>query len=539
PTVNMDGCSNRSVLLVLVSVLLITGSQGGNILGVFTSLSPSHLIIQMSMARILAENGHNVTVITALKPPINHKDITVVMVPMSEEDHKHMSTTISQFANKDNSNMVMTMFRSMGQMKFMMNKMKDIMKDQRVKNLYENKDNKFDLVMLGYFLNSYQLGIAHKLNAPVVIAASMPPNEIFNSVVGNPSSTSYVPAMNMAVEKGQAMTFAQRIQNFFTNTAMEIFFAILENYNSNAYKEVYGDDPNMPPYNDLYKNVSLAFFSSHALSEGPIRPIVPAVIEVGGVQIKDKPDPLPKAMAEFLSKADNGAILLSLGSNVKSSHLKADTNNKMYNVLSKLKQRVIWKWEDLDNTPGKSDNILYSKWLPQDDILAHPNITLFITHAGKGGITEAQYHGKPMLALPVFGDQPTNALKMVRDGFGLSLSLLTLEEQPFKETLHELLENPKYTQKVETFSALYRDRPLTARQSVLYWTEYVLRHHGAAHLQSPLLQMNFIASNNLDIYALLAAVLIVFIFISKFVLTLIIRRLKGNPKKNMDKIKKH
>ncbi|XP_062142551.1 UDP-glucosyltransferase 2-like [Drosophila sulfurigaster albostrigata] len=534
----MDHSSNRTVLLALLSVLLISGTQSGNILGVFPSLSPSHLIVQLAMANVLAENGHNVTVITALKPPVTYKNITVVQVPMSEEDHKQTSAIFAQFASQDNSNLLVTMYRSMGQMKFMMDKMRDVLKDQRVTDLYENKDNKFDLVMLGYFLNSYQLGIAHKFKAPVVIAASMPPIEIFNNVIGNPSASSFVPAMNMAVEKGQIMTFVQRVQNFLTNVATEVFFGFLENYNANTYKEVFGDDPNMPAFEELGKNVSLTFFSSHAISEGPIRPNVPAVIEVGGIQIKDKPNPLPKQLAEFLSQADNGAILLSLGSNVKSSHLKSDTNNKIFNVLSKLKQRIIWKWEDLDNTPGKSDNILYSKWLPQDDILAHPNITLFITHAGKGGITEAQYHGKPMLALPIFGDQPSNALRMVKDGFGISLSLLTLEEEPFKKSLTELLENPQYTHKVKTFSALYRDRPMSARESVLYWSEYVMRHHGAPHLQSPLMQMNFIASNNLDVFALLVTVLIVFIYISKFVLTAIYRKLKGKPK-NTDKIKRH
>jgi len=287
----------------------------------------------------------------------------------------------------------------------------------------------------------------------------------------------------------------------------------------------------MPDYDDLAKNVSLGFFASHALSEGPIRPIVPAAIEVGGIQIKDTPDPLPKPINDFLSNATNGAILLSLGSNVKGKHLKPDTVHKIFNVLSKLKQRVIWKWEDLENTPGKSANILYSKWLPQDDILAHPKVILFITHAGKGGITEAQYHGKPMLALPLFGDQPGNAERMVKEGFGLSLSLLTLEEQPFQESLVEILDNPQYAQKVKTFSSLYRDRPMSARQSVLYWTEYVLRHHGAPHLQSPLIHMNFIAANNLDVFALLASILFLFLYISKFILCLIIRKLKGNAKK--------
>jgi len=277
------------------------------------------------------------------------------------------------------------------------------------------------------------------------------------------------------------------------------------------------------------------FFSSHAASEGPIRPNVPAAIEIGGIQVKDTPDPLPQNMAEFLGNATDGAILLSLGSNVQGSHLKPETVVKMYNVLSKLKQRVIWKWEDLEKTPGKSENILYSKWLPQDDILAHPKIKLFINHAGKGGITEAQYHGKPMLSLPVFADQPANADAMVKKGFGLKVSLLTLEEQPFREAILEILSNPQYAQKVASFSALYRDRPMTARESVVYWSEYVIRHHGAQHLQSPLVHMNFIAAKNIDIYVLFVAIFVTLILLFKALVQFIYRKCTSKPKKE----KKH
>jgi len=290
----------------------------------------------------------------------------------------------------------------------------------------------------------------------------------------------------------------------------------------------------MPEYTDILRNTSLVFFCSHAASEGPIRPSVPAAIEIGGIQIKDKPDPLPKNLEKFLGNATHGAILLSLGSNVQGSHIKADTVKKIFSVLSNLKQRVIWKWEDLDKTPGKSDNILYSRWLPQDDILAHPSVKLFINHAGKGGISEAQYHGKPMLSLPVFGDQPGNAHAMVKSGFGLTLSLLTLEEEPFRAAVLEILSNPKYSQRVVKFSSLYRDRPASARESLIFWTEYVIRHHGAAHLQSPLVHMDFIAANNLDIYALIGAISIGLLLMLKKVVQITCRRLRTK----LNKVKK-
>ncbi|XP_034669555.1 UDP-glucuronosyltransferase 1-7C-like [Drosophila subobscura] len=521
--------------LLLLAVLAGCG-QAANILGLFTSLSPSHLVIQMSMAKILAENGHNVTVVTALKPPLLHPSINHIQVPLDEADGKSFGALVAGMAKRDTGNAVISMLLAMGSMKPLFAKMEDILRHQRVKDLYEHSDNRFDLVILGYFMNSLQLSLAHKLKVPQIVALSNPP-ALLGPVLGNPSEISYVPDMNVVVEKGQTMTICKRLENLFAFVGFWIFTLLIEQNNDKIYKDLYGDDPLMPRYEDLHKNISLIFFASHGISEGPIRPNVPGVIEIGGIQVKDQPDPLPKDIADFLNGAteSQGAILLSLGSNVKAVHIKPDTVLKMFNVISKLKQKVLWKWDDLENTPGISENILYAKWLPQDDILAHPKIKLFITHAGKGGVTEAQYHGKPMLALPVFGDQPGNADAMVSQGFGLSLNLLALEEQTFRDTILDIMENPKYNQAVKAFSSLYRDRPLSARQTLLYWVDYVIRHHGAPHLQSPVVHMSFIAAHNLDIYALLLALLYISFWISKRLLSAIWRKLslkRGTKKRN-------
>ncbi|EDW76285.2 uncharacterized protein Dwil_GK14745 [Drosophila willistoni] len=506
-----------TLLGIVTCFILIGGIHGANILCLFTSISPSHLVIQMSMARILYDRGHNVTVVTTLKSPIpiDHTNINHIQVEISEEDKQMLSSLFGDMAKTDNSNVVLSMFRSFKKVSFIFNKVAGTLTDPLVRNLYENKDNNFDLVIVGYFMNSSPMAIAHKLKVPLIVQVCNPPSDITaGRMLGNPKELSYVSAQYASANEGE-QTFGKRFANIFTSLGVNGFMFFVDKTNEQNYYKLVGDDASFPDYADLNKNISLVFFASHAPSEGPIRPNVPGVIEVGGIQVKDQPDPLPQNIKEFIGNATNGAILLSLGSNIKGSHIKADTMQIMFKVLSKLKQRIIWKWEDLDNTPGKSDNILYSKWVPQDDVLAHPNIKLFITHAGKGSITEAQYHGKPMLALPVFGDQPANAAVMVSQHFGLSLSLLTLEEQQFYDSLIEVLENPKYTQKVTKFSSLYRDRPLTARESVIYWTEYVIRHHGAKHLQSPVVHMNFIAANNLDIYALILVVLLISFYTTK------------------------
>lgn len=53
------------------------------------------------------------------------------------------------------------------------------------------------------------------------------------------------------------------------------------------------EDENFPSLHDMYKNVSLVFCNSH-FSEASVNAHVPALVEIGGIQVKDKPNPLPK-----------------------------------------------------------------------------------------------------------------------------------------------------------------------------------------------------------------------------------------------------
>jgi hypothetical protein len=44
-----------------------------------------------------------------------------------------------------------------------------------------------------------------------------------------------------------------------------------------------------------------------------------------------------------------------------------------------------------------SKYIIHFEWIPQNDILAHPNVLLFVSHGGLNGILESLFHGKPVL----------------------------------------------------------------------------------------------------------------------------------------------
>jgi glucuronosyltransferase len=71
---------------------------------------------------------------------------------------------------------------------------------------------------------------------------------------------------------------------------------------------------------------------------------------------------------KYIDEAPEGVIFFSMGSNLKSSQLPNEKLRAILEAFSKLKQRVLWKWED-ESLPGKPSNVEVAKWLPQSDIL--------------------------------------------------------------------------------------------------------------------------------------------------------------------------
>lgn len=53
----------------------------------------------------------------------------------------------------------------------------------------------------------------------------------------------------------------------------------------------------------------------------------------------------------------------------------------------------------------------------------------FLSHAGMGSTTEALYFGVPIVAMPVVGDQPSNAAAIEESGIGVQLQIEDLTKE--------------------------------------------------------------------------------------------------------------
>lgn len=73
-----------------------------------------------------------------------------------------------------------------------------------------------------------------------------------------------------------------------------------------------------------------------------------------------------------------------------------------------------------------------------DYISGHPKVVGFVTHGGMLSLSETTYCGKPVLVIPFFGDQFSNAAAAVANGMGIILNFDKLNADNLAEGMQEL-----------------------------------------------------------------------------------------------------
>lgn len=233
------------------------------------------------------------------------------------------------------------------------------------------------------------------------------------------------------------------------------------------------------------------------------------------MHIKKQTEPLPDDIQKFIDESEHGVVYFSLGGNLIPSAMPVEKQEAIIKALSSVKQRILWKWDDL-NVKVDKEKFLVQKWFPQNEILAHDNVKLFVTHGGLLGATESVFYAKPMITIPIFSDQKFNAARSVLAGHGVRVDYKNLTEASLSWGLQEVLSNKYYTERVNELSARFRDKPQHPVDLAKYYVEYVIRHKGAPFLQSSSQQLNFIELNNLDVLAIIAFALLITILINCF-----------------------
>ncbi|WP_086665422.1 glycosyltransferase [Lentzea kentuckyensis] len=173
--------------------------------------------------------------------------------------------------------------------------------------------------------------------------------------------------------------------------------------------------------------------------------------------------PLPQAPGEHelmrWLDAQESVVYLGFGTITR---LTREQVASMIEVVRRMKRhQFLWKLppEQQDLLPPGGQlpaNLRIEAWVPsQLDVLAHPNVRLFFTHAGSNGVHEGLYFGKPLLTRPLWMDCHDLAVRVQDFGVGLMLDRPdTIDPDDVTHKLTRMLGDPSFRLRAERIGQL-------------------------------------------------------------------------------------
>ncbi|XP_060895351.1 UDP-glucuronosyltransferase 2C1-like [Labrus mixtus] len=374
---------------------------------------------------------------------------------------------------------------------------------KELERLFENKkqiqslqEAKYDLVLTDPVLPVGVI-IAHYLRLPIVFNVRWTSHGEGHFAIA-PSPLSYVPLPG--TELSDKMSFLERVLNVivFGFSELQISLCLTPHYDG-IIKKYLGPELD---YLSLFQAADLWLMRVDFVFEFP-RPTMPNVVYMGGFQCKPA-KPLPEDLEEFVqSSGEHGVIIMSLGTLI--AKLPHDLADAIASAFARVPQKVIWRHKG-DKPATLGNNTLLVDWMPQNDLLGHPKIKLFVAHGGTNGVYEAMYHGVPILGVPLIFDQHDNLFKIESRGAGKVIDIFTMNEDIFYQGIQEVLNEPSYRMNMQRLSRLHRDTPIKPLDSALFWIEFVMRHKGAAHLRTESYKLPWYSYYSVDVISFLLTV---------------------------------
>uniref|UniRef100_A0A0N5BJ89 glucuronosyltransferase n=2 Tax=Strongyloides papillosus TaxID=174720 RepID=A0A0N5BJ89_STREA len=460
----------------------------------------SHVNFFSQVADILTEAGHNVTVLAIdLDPTIKHPGAYKAKV-ITYQATKEVE---DNFANTLDKKFLWTLSNSGAQqfklaLKFMDGILKQSLRVFNDEELSEKiKREKFDLG-ISETMNVYIFGLFKVWGIKAHVAGfSMSLGDNLYKIFGLPFPASFIPTlMSSSTDK---MSYSERFENLFVHYFGKIFFYFLKDKLTlqSEFDKKYG--VGFYDGNNVVGDSSFLLLNSNPFLDIP-GPKTPKMIEVSGIGIKD-PKPLDKYWDKILSLR-NKTVLVSFGTFAKSIDMPEDIKNGLLETMRKLKDiTFIWKYEEPEDGTGKGiENLLLSKWVPQNDLLNDERLSLFVTHGGMGSTTELSFRGVPAIAIPIIGDQMRNSKLIERQKCGIIMNKFELaDSSKLIKNIKTILDDDSYKKNAKMVSKRLNKRPIGSKRLLIEHIEFAAEFGRLDMLDLASRHMGMIEYYNLDI----------------------------------------
>ncbi|CAH0698558.1 unnamed protein product [Spodoptera exigua] len=502
-----------------IAVLMLCLSSGFayKILCILPVPSKSHDHLSLGIVKPLLKAGHQVTWATPYEKKNIHENLTVIELKEIREfveamDIMGKSDVGFQYMKEFSRNISISTTQHPGLQKVLV-------------------EQQFDAVVSVWFMNEFEAGYAAIQQVPWILVSSIGYHPFLEKQVDQIRSISTVPlAFNDNGDR--PMSTFRRFINGLIYMLMNVDEWFDKSTITSTYESIFSPlaakrGVPLPPFEDAYHNVSIILANSHESIGYPMSQ-PPNVINIAGYHIEEPP-PLPKDLQDLLDGSPQGVIYFSMGSILRSSSLKPHTRDALLKLFGSLPFTVLWKFEEpIKDLPP---NVHVRPWMPQLSILVHKNVRLFITHGGLLSTLEAVYAGVPLLAIPVFGDQPSNAERAELAGYAVKVAFSDDMVPDVAAALQKMLSTDTYYNKVKQISKTFRMRPVPPSDLVKFYIELAIETKGAYHIRSSALEYKWYERWMLDFVLVVVAVLVALVTLIKLAVTAILRRILGKKQK--------
>ena len=465
----------------------------------------SHTLYFSRFGQALSEEGHSSTMVLAsnMKVPdwlTNAAAVKIVHFPVKADQPFGGSREYSAMILKTAfSNSTMELIKTQRAMFDIMNQRQSDECESLLRStaiVTSLARAKFDLAIVDGGGIICQFVLPYKLNIPYGILSIQFTGLLFRI----PALPSFVPSIFDT--DGDSMSFMARVKNLM----MEIvaFSYLPENI---TFVEVHAPEKPALSQTELIQRSVFWFLLKDATLSYP-SPSMPNTDEIGDL-ICQPAQRLPDDLQRFMDEAKDGVIIVALGAAF--DHMPEEMGDKFCNALGKNRLKVLWKTKKapLCDIP---DNIKIMPWIPQNDVLAHTNTRLFLSHCGINSMIEAVHHAVPILGFPLALDQPFNADVMKRKGLGMVIHMRNFTAESLLKAMNKILESEEIAANMRRASEIMADKPVPASKRISFWVNHLTKH-GAEHLRTSAFELSHAQFLMLDIFLFIFAVLLIILLL--------------------------
>ncbi|KAK5640239.1 hypothetical protein RI129_011050 [Pyrocoelia pectoralis] len=470
--------------LVLTSILFAKCDGARILVGISSPFAENQIVFQ-ELWKGLLEKGHELTLLTTHS--MNNDSLTNLEEILWHEpiEKNRVHQRLFAFTNYDYNLPLEIVDRELNYSK--------------VKELL-HEDREFDLVITEYHV-SVLYALAELYNCPLLLISNTDLSAYMYHNFGNPAHPAYNPDLTLPYK--HPLNFMQRFISTSVLYGTKLFYNLVVSKKENALiRKHFGR--NFSTVQDLQERISAVLVNQNPIL-GHIRPLVPTIVPIGGALHIKPPQPLPQTVESFIESSPNGIIYVSLES------ISSKTLNIIQKSLEEVPYNSIMRYDG--NLVSDTGKLLVDQWTPQQDILRHRGVKLFITHGGAQSVEEAIYFKVPMLMLPTHSDQRAMAHCMLSKDVALSLNHDAMKKKQFKSAILDLLENAKYRRKMKYLNELVHDQPFTGLETAIWWADYVIRNKGARHLKHNNTDIPWYQYLLLDIICFFLSIFLLMIFL--------------------------